>query len=130
MHAVVNHVSGRLILAIPGDSIMSVTIRKCGLLDALAAVHSVYLLLPLCLRMVGGCNLQLGCAEYALVCSQSRIERQSTCLQVEAYAALGNYREADAALQAAGRKSASFRETKDYKSLSSQLKAALQGSRR
>lgn len=45
---------------------------------------------------------------------------------MEAYAALEKYREADSALQAAGEKDASFRETKEYKSLASQLSAQLQ----
>ena len=76
------------------------------------------------------CDQKYGCAEYALAYSGIGQQRQTTCLQVEAYAALEKYREADAALQSAGRKSASFRETKEYKSLSSQLKAALQGLRR
>jgi len=50
--------------------------------------------------------------------------------QVEAYAALGKHREADTALQAAVRKDPSFRETKEYKSLNTQLSAYVQkGSR-
>ncbi|CAL5228541.1 g11695 [Coccomyxa viridis] len=46
--------------------------------------------------------------------------------QVEAYAALGKHREADTALQAAARRDPSFRETKEYKSLNTQLSAYVQ----
>lgn len=44
-------------------------------------------------------------------------------LQVEAYAALGKYREADTALAAAARRDLSFVETHEFRSLSTQLTA-------
>lgn len=47
-------------------------------------------------------------------------------VQVEAYAALGKHREADTALQAAAQRDPSFRETKEYKSLNTQLSAFVQ----
>ena len=47
-------------------------------------------------------------------------------VQVEAYAALGKHREADMALQAAARRDPFFRETKEYKSLNTQLSAYVQ----
>jgi len=59
------------------------------------------------------------------------MQNSPVCFQVEAYAALGKHREADTALQAAVRKDPSFRETKEYKSLNTQLSAYVQkGSRR
>ena len=47
-------------------------------------------------------------------------------LQVEAYAALGRYKEAGEALEAAARKDPSFAKTNEFKSLSTQLTAYFQ----
>lgn len=53
-----------------------------------------------------------------------------SALQVEACAALARYREAAEALAAAAKRDPSFAKTQEYKSLSKQLTAHLQGARK